>query len=121
MPLPFANPATSHEERWLSLTIWLAEQFGKAPDLNAVLLLIGTQEVQQLDIEFTKEQKQDLMHVATCTLLEPLGHYAFLGKDGDGWPHWRLVERVSSMTLREQEALLRRRVVEYFSERYGEN
>ena len=47
----------------------MVERFGKKPDLEAILFLIGMQEYGQLKDKFTKEQKQDLMHVAVCLLL----------------------------------------------------
>jgi len=46
-----------------------AERFGKKPDMEAILFLIGIQEFGQLKEKFTKEQKQDLMHVAVCSYL----------------------------------------------------
>ncbi len=41
----------------------------KLPDLQSILFLIGIQELGFVQHEFTKEEKQDLMHVAVCALL----------------------------------------------------
>ena len=43
--------------------------------MEAILFLIGIQEVGDFRTKFTKEQKQDLMHVAVCSLLSPSGYY----------------------------------------------
>ncbi len=101
--------------RWLSVQARIKERFGKEhlPDLNAVLFLIGLQEVGRLQESFTKEEKQELMHVAVCTLLSRRGYYEFVGRDEDGWPHWRPVKPVEVQGPA-QEELLKELVVEYF-------
>jgi hypothetical protein len=62
-----------------------------APDLNIVLILVGIQELGQYKKGFSKEEKQDLMHIAVCTLLSYDGYYEFVGRDDDGWPHFKQV------------------------------
>ncbi|MFT6147648.1 MAG: hypothetical protein ACJAUH_000325 [Saprospiraceae bacterium] len=84
------------------------------PDMNGVLFLIGVQELGRWDGEFTKEQKQDLMHIAICSLLESDGHYEFIGRDGDGWPHYELRKAVVNFGEESQEDLLKRKVIAYF-------
>ncbi len=51
-----------------SFTEWYKKQFGKKPDMNGILFLIGMRELGQLR-EFAKDEKMDLMHIATCKLL----------------------------------------------------
>jgi hypothetical protein len=63
------------QQRWWDLEAKLVERFGKKPDLEAVLFLIGIQEFGRIREKFTKEQKQDLMHVAICSLLSQSGYY----------------------------------------------
>ena len=74
--------------RWLKLRIKLKERFGIKPDMNGVLLIIGVQELGQGPQEFSKEQKQDLMHIAICTVLLPSNYYKYDGKDAEGVPHF---------------------------------
>ena len=52
------------QARWWKLEEKLMQRFGKKPDLEAILFLIGMQEMGALKEKYTKEQKQDLMHVA---------------------------------------------------------
>jgi hypothetical protein len=59
----------------------------KKPDNGNVLFLIGIQEFGGSQEKFTKEQKQDLMHVAVCSLLMQSGYYEIEGYDVDNWPH----------------------------------
>lgn len=90
------------------------EKFGKKPDVEAVLFLIGVQEVRNLRKKFSKEQKQDLMHVAVCTLLSESGYFELTEFDKDGWPHFRQLKPLPSYDLPEQEAFLKDHILLYF-------
>jgi hypothetical protein len=71
--------------KWNLLLDKLQQVIGKRPaDLNAVLFLIGVQELGQGIRQFSKEQKQDLMHIAICKLLSYSGIYEFEGLDEQG-------------------------------------
>ena len=103
------------ENRWNALLAEMEVRFGKRPDLNALLLLIGVQELGQGVAEFTKEQKQDLMHIATCKLFSLSGHYELERVDEDGWPHYKLLRPVPFAFLKEQERMMKWHMLEYFS------
>jgi hypothetical protein len=101
--------------RWLKLRIKLKEKFGIKPDMNGVLLLIGVQELGLGPREFTKEEKQDLMHIAVCTVLEPGGYYRMEGRDEEGWPHFVQLKPLPEEHLPEEENFLKDHVLQYFS------
>jgi len=101
--------------RWLKLRIKLKEKFGIKPDMNGVLLLIGIQELGQGPQTYTKEQKQDLMHIAICTILSASGYYVFEGNDDEGWPHFKQVKALPEFNMFEQENFLKDHVLLYFS------
>ena len=104
-------------ERWIILEGELVERFGKKPNMEAILFLIGMNEFQGRipKIKFSKEQKQDLMHVAVCHLLSKGGHYTLEGYDDEGWPHYRKVKEVETDdNLAAQEILLKEYILEYF-------
>lgn len=103
------------EERWQMLCTELEETFGKKPDLNAVLMLIGIRELGTAQNSFTKEQKIDLMHIAVCSVLAPSGFYRLQGKDKDGWPHWEQITKPPFLGLQAQEEFLKYHVIEYFA------
>jgi hypothetical protein len=86
------------------------------PDLNTVLFLIGMQELGRWQKKFSKEEKQDLMHIAVCRLLSYEEFYEFEGRDADGWPHWRQVRELNKNNLGQQERLLKTLSVRYFKE-----
>lgn len=100
--------------RWEALLATMQERFGRRPDLNALLLLIGVQELGQGVAEFTKEQKQDLMHIATCKLFSFSGYYELERVDDEGWPHYKLLTPVPFANLKEQERMLKWHMLEYF-------
>lgn len=88
----------------------------KLPDLNAILLLIGIQELGQLKTDFSKEEKQDLMHIAVCKVLSYDDYYEFVGIDADGWPHWKQSAKIAAQGVYEQEKLLKKNIIRYFKE-----
>lgn len=120
-PHPTPTPGPEHTEtevefegRWWALMNEMKARFGKKPDLNALLLLIGVQELGQGVAAFTKEEKQDLMHIATCKLFSISGYYELERLDEDGWPHYRLLQPVPFANLKEQERMLKWHMLEYF-------
>ena len=107
------------EKRWSKLLDGLKEAIGKKPnDLNGVLFLIGVQELGKGTKNFSKEQKQDLMHIAICKVLSYAGFYELDFIDQEGWPHWNLVKELPHFDLLEQEKLLKIHVLEYFEREY---
>jgi hypothetical protein len=101
---------------WLELRHKLKEvtQATDLPGLKAILLLIGIQEYGRIKEEFSKEEKQDLMHVAACTLLEADGYYEFAGRDDEGWPHWDIVQPFTTKGSDVQEKILKTKILDYF-------
>lgn len=103
------------KQKWLDVENMLRERFGKKPDMEAVLYLIGINELGRVpEQEFTKEQKQDLMHIATCALLAQSGYYEYAGHDKEGWPHYDLKETPPAESLQKQEVLLKQHIIAYF-------
>ncbi|MBX9733372.1 MAG: hypothetical protein K2X37_04875 [Chitinophagaceae bacterium] len=104
------------QQRWWNLETKLVARFGKKPDLEAVLFLIGMQETGFMQQKISKEQKQDLMHVAMCTILAPSGFYSVEGKDEEGWPHFKQLKALPDMVLPEQELFIKDHVLLYFEQ-----
>ncbi len=102
------------QQRWWNLEAKLAERFGKKPDLETILFLIGIQEFGQLREKFTKEQKQDLMHVAVCSLLSQSEYYELERTDEEGWPHFKQLKAMPELTMIEQENFLKDHILLYF-------
>jgi len=106
---------TLHNE-WEELLSKIRYNLGKKPgDLNGVLFLIGVQELGKGKQHFSKEEKQDLMHIAICKVLSYSGYYELEGLDEDGWPHWKVKKKLPGFSLAEQERLLKMHVIDYFN------
>ena len=108
---------------WLEVRHQVKDLFMKEalPDLNAVLFLVGIQELGQVKEAWTKEEKQDLMHIAVCTVLGQEGYYEFEGLDQDGWPHYKQLKKVPVLGVEQQERLLKEKVIQYFRRQKEEN
>lgn len=92
----------------------LAPQFGDDIDEQAILFLIGVQELGKGKVKLKKEEKLDVMHIAICTLLSPYGFYEYEGLDKDGWPHWKVNDKLPPLKPAQQQLLIRQAIVEYF-------
>lgn len=107
--------AESINNDWEDLLDQLQELVGKRPsDLNAVLFLIGVQELGTGPKRFSKEAKQDLIHIAVCRVLSQSDYYTFDGYDKDGWPQWVLAKPIPHGDLLGQETFLKQHVIHYF-------
>jgi len=100
--------------RWWKLEEKFMGKFGKKPDVEAILFLIGIQELGKFKKKFSKEQKQDLMHVAVCSLLSQSGYYKVEGHDPDGWPHFTQLKPLPQYNMIEQENFLKDHILLYF-------
>ena len=100
--------------RWWKLEEKFINKFGKKPDVEAILFLIGIQEIGNFKKKFSKEQKQDLMHVAVCSLLAQSGYYKIEDHDSDGWPHFVQLKPLPKYNMIEQENFLKDHILLYF-------
>ena len=107
---------------WLQVRHHVKQAFNRdtLPNLNAILFLIGIQELGFWETDFNKEQKQDLMHIAVCKLLSLDGYYRFAGRDQDGWPHYELLKNPGVKGVKEQEHMLKEKVIQYFRISYAD-
>lgn len=107
------------KERWENVVQLLSNQFaeGDTLDLDAIIYLIGVQELGKVKQNFKKDEKIELMHIAICRLLEPYGFYEFEFFDNDGWPHYKVKEDLPPLKAGEQSVLMKEAIVNYFIER----
>jgi hypothetical protein len=104
------------KEEWEQVLKILSDNFGDGEVLNldAIIYLIGVQELGQGAKEFKKDDKVNLMHIAICRLLEPFGYYEFDFFDNDGWPHYKVLEELPPLKSGEQTVLMKEAIVLYF-------
>ena len=101
---------------WDNVVLNLSNQFadGEKLDLDAIIYIIGLQEKGNLKTKYNKDDKINLMHIAICRLLEPFGYYEFDYFDKDGWPHYKVLEKLPSLKAGEQTVLMKEAIVNYF-------
>ncbi|WP_445453472.1 hypothetical protein [Flavobacterium sp. 25HG05S-40] len=107
------------KNRWDNVVQILSNQFaeGDVLDLDAIIYLIGVQELGKVHQTFKKDEKLNLMHIAICRLLEPYGYYEFDFVDKDGWPHYKIKEELPALKAGEQSVLMKEAIVNYFLEK----
>ena len=103
--------------KWEKVTAFFSDKFadGEKVDVESMLYLIGVQELGK-QLEFEKDEKIELMHMATCKLLEPFGYFEFTVKDLDGWNHYKQVKAMDDLNDKQQFDLLKKACVFYFEE-----
>ncbi len=106
------------EVKWGKLIEYVSENYGGGEklDLQAVLFLIGIQELGLGYKNFTKDEKMDLLHIAICKLLSRYGYYAFKENDKDGWPHYESNKKLPPLSPVKQEELMKEAAIYYFQE-----
>ncbi len=92
----------------------LEKTAGSGLDLEAIIFMIGMQELGFGYRKFSKDEKLNVMHVAVSTILEPYGYYEYVGRDEDGWPHFKTLKKLPNLSGPEQQKALKRAVIDYF-------
>lgn len=104
------------EHEWQRLLYRIKPKLKKKPTLQSLLFLIGLQEFGDVHRTYSKEEKQDLMHIAVCKVMSLSGYFKFIGHDEDGWPHYERTEQAQPEGLQEQEELLKKQILLYFED-----
>jgi hypothetical protein len=104
------------EKKWAETVSKVEKKFGEDLDVQAILFLIGVQELGNGAKNFTKDQKLELLHIAICRVLMPFGFYKLVGRDEDGWPHYEIIKDLPSLKPGEQLRLMKEAIMNYFEE-----
>lgn len=106
----------SLDQKWIKVEQMVYRRFGEKLDQQTILFIIGLQELGIPATTFKKEEKLDIIHIGVCTVLSQYGYYKFLGKDDDGWPHFKNIKKLpSTATGESQDALIKKAIIDYFN------
>lgn len=106
------------ENEWGKIEEFITDAIGTTPkDLKGYLFVIGVQILGKGAKYFSKEQKQDLMHIALCEIFVSKGYYSLSHLDDDGWPHYSLTGTIPHEKLFGQESLIKEQIISYFKEK----
>lgn len=106
------------EKKWNLITDFISEKFGDGEeiDIDGILYLIGIRELGEPLRTYKKDEKLDILHIAICRVLSPLGYYSLIGKDEEGWPHYEKIEDLPPLKAGEQNYLIKMAIVRYFED-----
>ncbi len=103
-------------EDWLKVEKMVFKRFGEKLDEQTILFIIGLQELGKGDADYKKEEKLDIIHIGICTVLSQFGFYQAIGRDDDGWPHFKNIKKLPNEIQGEsQESLLKQAIIKYFN------
>ncbi len=102
--------------KWTNLKAKLSKDFSddQLIDLDAIIFLIGLQELGQFQKKFNKQKKLEILHIAVCKLLSDYGYYQLEYIDQEGWPHYKLNENLPNLKPGEQSILIKKAIINYF-------
>ncbi len=105
-------------KQWENLVTKLSLRFSEGDPLqiDAVLYLIGVQELGQGFRKFSRDDKINLMHIAICRILVPFGYYAFSHHDKEAWPHYKIVKKLPVLNTEQQSLLMQKAIIRYFED-----
>ena len=102
-------------KKWDIVLLKLQKDIAEDIDLKGILFLIGVQELQKGIQTFTKEEKQDILHLAVCKLLAPYGYFKFEKVDEDRWPHWTELKPIKNLSEKQQDSLIKEAIIAYLT------
>ena len=103
------------ENRWGQLISKLEKQFNDEMSLKGILYLIGIQELNFGIKRFSRDEKINVLHVATCKLLSHYGYYKFDGIDKDGWPIYKELKALHNLSNYDQQKLIKQAIIKYLN------
>ena len=103
------------EKKWRELKLTLEQQFDDEVSLKGILYLIGVQELNLGFVEFSREEKINVLHVATCKILSKYGYYKFDRIDEDGWPHYKELKALKNLSEKDQQDLMKQAIITYLN------
>jgi len=112
-----AQHAETHAARWQAHVERLEAQFGRLPDVDAVLFLMGIQSVGRgYEPDLPKERKQSLIMEGSYLAFETFGLYQRMGLEKNGFWLWEKRFDLPKLSIDDQERLLQLGILNYFDQ-----
>ena len=111
------DSGSEHERRWQSLLSDVESKFGRKPDVDALLFLMGIQSVGRgFEPDLPKERKQSLIMEGSYLAFETLGLYQRMGLERNGFWIWEKTGDIPKLDVDDQEKLLQIGILNYFED-----
>jgi len=108
---------TYSEDNWDLLELEVSQRFKVTADFDFMLFLIGVQELGKGMRTYSRQEKMDLINLGKCTLLCRSGYLEPDGSDDEGWPKFREIKSLKSLTPSFLNYTLKRSAFEYLKEK----
>lgn len=84
------------------------------PDLDSILFVIGLQELNFEIDKLSKVQKLDVIHIGLCAIFIPYGYYEAVGRDSEGWIHFKSIKKFPNLSPEDQENMIKEAILDYY-------
>ncbi|GIV25733.1 MAG: hypothetical protein KatS3mg026_1425 [Bacteroidia bacterium] len=101
---------------WEDLLKKVEKKFGLPPSEEALLFLIGLNELGTWPAGEERQVKADLIRLGTAVLLCRAGYLERVGTEAEGWPIYQRKALLPPWPAAEQRRFLREAILHYFAE-----
>jgi len=84
------------------------------PDVDSILFVIGLQELNFKTGKLSKDQKLDVIHIGLCVVFVPYGYYEVVGRDSEGWIHFKSIKKFPNLHAEDQEIMIKEAILDYY-------
>ena len=103
------------EQQWDELLLAMSHHFGVAANYDFMLFMVGIQEKGCGFINFSKQDKMDLINLAKCRMLEREGLLAEDGEE-DGWIQFMPKLSFHTLSDGEKDEIIKKQMIGYIHE-----
>ena len=64
--------------------------------------------------KLSKDQKLDVIHIGLCVVFIPYGHYEVVGRDSEGWIHFKSIKKFPNLNAEDQEIMIKEAILDYY-------
>lgn len=103
------------QEEWFRFLKQFERRFnleGITPE--GILFLVGVNVLGKGVRKFSRQEKEDVIHVGMCEVLTLFGYFEKSGEGDGGWPRYDLKKKMPRLGGAEQERLVKLGILEYF-------
>ena len=102
------------EKAWKSLLDSFHIDNVERPDVDSILFVIGLQELNFKTGKLSKDQKLEVIHIGLCVVFVPYGYYEVVGRDNEGWIHFKSIKKFPNLSAGDQEIMIKEAIIDYY-------
>tara|TARA_B100000963_G_scaffold281310_1_gene249801 strand:+ start:574 stop:900 length:327 start_codon:yes stop_codon:yes gene_type:complete len=84
------------------------------PDVDSILFVVGLQELNFKTGKLNKDQKLDVIHICLFVVFIPYGYCELVGRDSEGWIHFKSVKKFPNLNAEDQEIMIKEVILDYY-------